>query len=258
LKIMDVMDISTMKVADLKKELKSRGLSTSGNKSELIDRLQLALAKHDDLNEEELLAEEPVSVTLTPPKKVPIKRDIPMPEPEIAEKTAVIAAVTTVAVAPVGKENIDAAPPAAKKPTPVAADKMAAASVKTCDATNLKESTSAVPGGTTDGERAAARAARFGIPSPENLDEKKVERAKRFDIPITESVGSNKIGAAPAADMETLKKRAERFGLDTSKTMQKAELDEKIKKRQHRFGTVGKNGDNEDETLKKRAERFGI
>lgn len=250
---MDVMDISTMKVADLKKELKSRGLSTSGNKSELIDRLQLALAKHDDLNEDELLAEEPVTVTLTPPKKVPIKRDTPMPEPETAATTAVAAAVTTLAVAPVGKENIDAAPPAAKKATPVVADKLAAG-----DAVNSKESASAVPGGTTDGERAAARAARFGIASPESLDEKKVERAKRFDIPVAEGAGSNKIGAAPAADIETLKKRAERFGLDTSKTMQKAELDEKIKKRQHRFGTVGKNGDKEDETLKKRAERFGI
>ena len=81
---MDVMDISAMKVADLKKELKSRGLSTSGNKSELIDRLQLALAKPDDLNEEELLAEEPEAVALVPPKKVPIKRDVAMPAAEAA------------------------------------------------------------------------------------------------------------------------------------------------------------------------------
>ena len=58
---------------------------------------------------------------------------------------------------------------------------------------------------------------------------------------------------------------AERFGLSTSPAMQKAEVDEKIKKRQDRFGDVGKNGDsapkvktNEDESLKKRAERFGV
>ena len=62
-----------MKVADMKKELKSRGLSTTGKKSELIDRLQLALAKHDKLNGEEMAAEEPIAVTLTPPKEVPIK-----------------------------------------------------------------------------------------------------------------------------------------------------------------------------------------
>ena len=106
---------------------------------------------------------------------------------------------------------------------------------------------------------------RFGIAPAESLDEKKVDRAKRFGIPVTASPGSNKIGSAPAADVETLKKRAERFGLDTSKTTPKAELDEKIKKRQDRFGAVGKNEDglpkvkvNEDESLKKRAERFGV
>jgi len=246
---MDVMDISAMKVADLKKELKSRGLSTTGIKSELIDRLQLALAKPDDLNEEELLAEEPEAVALVPPKKVPIKRDVAMPMAE-----AVVAATSAV-----GKENIDdAVPPPAKKATPVAekTDAAAAAESKSAESPAAAEAT-------TDADRAAARAARFGIASPESSEEKKGDRAKRFGIPVTASPGSNKIGSAPAADMETLKKRAERFGLNASQTMQKAELDEKIKKRQDRFGAVGKNGDslpkvNEDESLKKRAERFAV
>lgn len=61
-----------MKVADFDKELKSPGLSTSGNKSELTDRLQVELPKHNELNEEEPVAQEPVPVTQTPPKKVPI------------------------------------------------------------------------------------------------------------------------------------------------------------------------------------------
>jgi len=248
---MDVMDLSAMKVADLKKELKSRGLSTTGIKSELIDRLQLALAKPDDLNEEELLADEPEAVALIPPKKVPIKRDVAMPVEEAA-------------VAQVGKENIDdAVPPPAKKATPVTAEKITA---DAADITEGDESKSpAAAEASADAVRAAARAARFGIAPTENAGEKKVDRAKRFGIPVTASPGSNKIGSAPAADMETLKKRAERFGLDTSKTLPKAELDEKIKKRQDRFGAVGKNEDglpkvkvNEDESLKKRAERFGV
>jgi len=34
------MDVSKLKVADLKKELKARGLNTSGTKNELVERLQ--------------------------------------------------------------------------------------------------------------------------------------------------------------------------------------------------------------------------
>ncbi|XP_053695448.1 uncharacterized protein LOC128742973 isoform X2 [Sabethes cyaneus] len=55
-------DISKMKVADLKKELKNRGLSTLGNKNELIDRLQTALIGGDPLedtaNSEDLLEDD--------------------------------------------------------------------------------------------------------------------------------------------------------------------------------------------------------
>ena len=42
-------------------------------------------------------------------------------------------------------------------------------------------------------------------------NDKKAERAKRFGVAATESP----IGAVPAADAEKLKKRAERFGLET-------------------------------------------
>lgn len=56
-------DISKMKVADLKKELKNRGLSTLGNKNELIDRLQNALIDggdplEDTANSEDLLEDD--------------------------------------------------------------------------------------------------------------------------------------------------------------------------------------------------------
>ena len=91
------------------------------------------------------------------------------------------------------------------------------------------------------------------------------------------SNGSSKIGSAPSADLETLKKRAERFGQSSSNTMKKLEADELIKKRQERFGqetaaaagsgtepavkTKSKVSPNEsllvDEKIKKRAERFG-
>ena len=79
-------------------------------------------------------------------------------------------------------------------------------------------------------------------------------------------------GESPSVDLETLKRRAERFGQSSSTTMQKLELEKKIKERESRFGKVEKpsteakrpriTAPNEnlllDEKMKKRAERFGV
>ena len=79
-------------------------------------------------------------------------------------------------------------------------------------------------------------------------------------------------GESPSVDLETLKRRAERFGQSSSTTMQKLELEQKIKERESRFGKVEKpsteakrlriTAPNEnlllDEKMKKRAERFGV
>ena len=138
---------------------------------------------------------------------------------------------------------------------------------------------------TSDADRAKARAERFGIKSLGD-DGKKNLRAERFgvqangdgaaagngvDKKAAKLAAKAKLGEAPAADLETLKKRAERFGTTTSSMMKKAELDEKIKARMDRFGAVtktvekvkvetntGVNSVVEDEKLKKRAERFGV
>ena len=80
------------------------------------------------------------------------------------------------------------------------------------------------------------------------------------------------IGESPGVDLDTLKRRAERFGQSNSTTMQKLELQEKIKERESRFGKVDTStaqskrprivSPNQnlvvDEKMKKRAERFGI
>ena len=121
----------------------------------------------------------------------------------------------------------------------------------------------------TDAEKAAARAARFGASIDVASDAKKQARAERFG-----TSKSTKIGAAPSVDLDTLKKRAERFGQSSATVMKKAEADEKLKKRQERFGvvapekkkmkkddilaSVGINATLKDEKLLKRAERFGL
>merc|ERR1712241_1498957 len=86
----------------------------------------------------------------------------------------------------------------------------------------------------SDAEKAKSRAERFGVAAATDLDEKKAARAARFGI----SNASNKIGESPGVDLDTLKRRAERFGQSNSTTMQKLELQEKIKERESRFGKV--------------------
>jgi len=83
-----------MKVADLKAALKARGLTTSGNKAELVERLQLAVmaATEEDKEAEALLAEDDEEVPLKPAKKKgTIKRDNLTPV-AVAEATTVAAA----------------------------------------------------------------------------------------------------------------------------------------------------------------------
>jgi len=61
------MDVSKLKVADLKKELKARGLNTSGTKNELVERLQES--SHDEsadvLDNDDLLDEDAVLAVST-------------------------------------------------------------------------------------------------------------------------------------------------------------------------------------------------
>ena len=51
-------DMFQMKVADLKKELKSRGLSVTGNKTELIERLQMAAGSSGTVGDASVLEED--------------------------------------------------------------------------------------------------------------------------------------------------------------------------------------------------------
>merc|ERR1712109_417995 len=239
-------------VPELKKALKAKGLAVSGNKQDLIERLQLAMGTEDndpnndtDLLDDanELLGDDDDEVVVpapTPAKKVVIKRDNPA-----ATSPAKIEAPTATE-------------------TPAKVEKKS----ESTDNVTIKK--------WTDEERAAARAARFAANAEDSKkadltsEAKKESRAERFGLTST------KIGAAPSADLETLKKRAERFGQSSATVMKKAEMDEKIKKRQERFGVVENvepskkmkksdvlssvelNNTLKDEKLVKRAERFGI
>ncbi|XP_059394469.1 SAP domain-containing ribonucleoprotein [Carassius carassius] len=107
------------------------------------------------------------------------------------------------------------------------------------------------------GERLQKRAERFNLPP--NADSKKAARAARFGLEVPETVLSKGTSAKP--NVEVLKKRAERFGMNVSSVSKKIEDDEKLKKRKERFGIVtsaASAGATDAEAKKrKRAERFG-
>lgn len=109
-------------------------------------------------------------------------------------------------------------------------------------------------------ERMQKRAERFNVPV--SLESKKAARAARFGISSVPTKGLSS-DAKPTVNLDKLKERAQRFGLNVSSISRKSEDDEKLKKRKERFGIVTSSagtGTTEDTEAKKRkrAERFGI
>ncbi|XP_042205746.1 SAP domain-containing ribonucleoprotein-like isoform X2 [Homarus americanus] len=292
----DATQVTKMKVADLKKELKSRGLSVTGNKNELVERLQEALeggenvpisnveGDDEDFDEEEILGGDDMDSTelvkLTPQeeeaalggaireatlleqpekKKISLKRS----EPPLPAAPAIVEPVT---------ENDPPAPQEEEK------DEESDTPPKKV----IKLDTA------TDKSPIEVRAERFGIPMTEEA--KKLSRASRFG----QATNGATINKKPAklsmetggTDVEKLKARAERFGEVTSKSLVKVSELEKLKLRQERFNAaqaaenktatektlitsldsaatarIARFGDagnkDEDALKKKRAERFG-
>jgi len=247
---MSGVEYNTWKVADLKAELKSKGLPVSGNKQDLIERLQNSLLDEgDDLLDQDdsmtaeaiLKAEEELKVTKTTPAAAPkINRD--GPTVGVTEESS---AVTKTEPKAAGKENA----PDNTSPTKV--------SVVTLPDQNE--------------EKLKARAERFG--GFQSDEAKKAARAARFGVSdgTAGKGGNKKLGGAPSVDADTLKKRAERFGGSVSSSLKNLEAQEAIKRRQERFGVVEKNEPKPkkvmlnsgnsvvlDEKMKARQQRFGL
>uniref|UniRef100_K7F510 SAP domain-containing ribonucleoprotein n=1 Tax=Pelodiscus sinensis TaxID=13735 RepID=K7F510_PELSI len=109
-------------------------------------------------------------------------------------------------------------------------------------------------------ERMQKRAERFNVPV--SLESKKAARAARFGMSTASTKGLSADGK-PTVNMDKLKERAQRFGLNVSSVSKKSEDDEKLKKRKERFGIVTSSAgaaatEDTEAKKRKRAERFGI
>ncbi|XP_078572887.1 SAP domain-containing ribonucleoprotein-like isoform X12 [Branchiostoma floridae x Branchiostoma japonicum] len=238
--------LKKLKVADLKNELRSRGLTVTGNKQELLDRLQQHL---ETSGEADLLSKDTsfVSGEGDDADDSLLAGEEEEDEEEEEEQT------TTQD----NQENTETTNTA--KPTVV---------------TSVSSDDTKVPvkPPMSEAERLELRAKKFGGHSSE--DAKKAARAARFGTPVS---APTKTGtAAPVKgttalsgpEMEKLKKRAERFGMNVSTVTQQAEEKEKLLKRKQRFGAVTAgaavaagtpvSSDEVEAKKKKRAERFGV
>lgn len=220
-------ELSKMKVADLKIELKQRGLPTTGNKTELVERLQLAI--HDStlsldetteeiLDEDAVLGDEEIEELSSKPdsQEVNEKRKLST-ESNVSVKKIVLnrkPVIEEIKNEQAEKDDID---------------------TKSCDTAPperkiIKLSELGMK------ERLEMRAKKFGMPLTEAA--KKEARSARFSINNQNNNSSASIKTPVNTSYEVLKKRAERFGASVSNLMEKAELEARIEKRRARFGEV--------------------
>ncbi|XP_074096981.1 SAP domain-containing ribonucleoprotein [Cotesia typhae] len=221
-------ELSKMKVADLKVELKQRGLPTTGNKNELVERLQLAIhgdsALSLDENAEEILDEDAVLEDeeieeLTPEKpdsqEVGEKRKLSTDTNPVSAKKIVLNRNSIIEEIKVDKSNNEEPPKSVEAAEPQKrVIKLSEVGIK---------------------ERLEMRAKKFGVPLSESA--KKEARSARFNSSNQSDKSAASIKIPVETSVETLKKRAERFGT-VSNVTEKVELLEKIEKRKARFGEV--------------------
>jgi len=227
-----------MKVAELKEALQAKGLPASGNKADLIERLQTseAIVEDDILDQDDSMTEEAIKQA---------EEELKSQSPTKVKRTQI------------GFNKTESKPAAESEKG------------KENEPTVKKIETQSSPTKDDVAEKIKSRAERFG--GFQSDDAKKAARAAKFGDMLGKQQGGGKISSAGSeVDVDLLKKRADRFGTATSTALKKAEVSEAIKRRQERFGVItadepkpkkvtlnaGINSVVMDEKMKARMERF--
>lgn len=250
------------KVADLRKELKDRGISlpASAKKSDLVSKLKEVLESGDtsvhDSSSEDLLSQ-----TLEELTGGSVSASIPSTSPV---KTSPVKVSTTPAAN--GQTAVAATTIKLVKPAPIVATVTEAVPAVVGDAKVTV--TKADPAA-----RLAARAARFGVSG----ESPSLPPSTSSSLPAVSSINTTEQLAA-------LKKRSERFGEVLSPVVKTLEVKEKLSQRANRFNLTGDEASpagklglvkkaavtsptekrsaalspEEEEKIKKRRERFGL
>ncbi|XP_017877296.1 SAP domain-containing ribonucleoprotein isoform X2 [Ceratina calcarata] len=220
-------ELSKMKVADLRLELKQRGLPTNGNKTELVERLQLAI--HDSalsldetteeiLDEDAVLGDEEIEELSSKPdsQEVNEKRKLST-ESNISVKKIVLNRKPV--IEDIKNDHAEKIEPDSK----ITETSQPERKIIKLSELGIKE-------------RLELRAKKFGMPLSESA--KKEARSARFSINNYNNISAASVKTPVHTTYEVLKKRAERFGTSVSTLMEKAELEARIEKRKARFGEV--------------------
>ncbi|VVC36349.1 SAP domain [Cinara cedri] len=232
-------ELSKMKVNDLKKELKSKGLSTVGNKQELIDRIinhsdssvldieDTVLDEHNILDEDleddfddSDIDESKVLGDIAEKEDHNVGNGIIHEEKEVKQviqPKKVTLKRTSVTVIN-GDDNIKPQEEE-KKNEEIEELDIKDRVIKLDDVETMSQT-----------ERIQMRAKKFGNDVSED---KKLARLIKFGAITDQKPIAN-------ADNEKLKMRAERFGETVSKTLHDSEKEDKLKARELRFGTIDK------------------
>lgn len=245
---MSETDVLKMKVADLKRELKLRGLSTTGNKTELQERLQTALLEGDlsledtaiseELLDEDVLTDEEEKAALASPtdekdllQEIKAEEEKPASSEGANQQTKKVVLKRKNSLTIVGsalnnsidgttaKEN--AAPP--EKLQKIDEEKLSDSSESNKIAANSEGKKIVKLSELSMKERLEMRAKKFGL----NAKETSATTIKSVEAPSTEK---------EQQQIQALKKRAERFGCVLSSKIVDMEKQEKLQKRQERFG----------------------